>query len=106
MRSRNPAASQDLIQWASVHTVSRRAQSLQPQTAVHLVGPLVPIWLAERDNPYSISRVHLPTIFRLDLAKCQTAVRWLLNLDHASIPLQEPNLDKTNSFHHFGPVLI
>jgi hypothetical protein len=51
-------------------------------------------------------RVHLPTIFRLDLAKCQTAVRWLSNLDHASIPLPEPNLDKTNSFHDFGSVLI
>jgi hypothetical protein len=45
------------MQFGAVSVQFDAAQSLQPQLAVHLVGPfrLVTIWLAARDNPYSIS---------------------------------------------------
>lgn len=82
-----PAAWQNFNPMGVDSTQIDAAQSLQPHLAVHLVGPLVTIWLAERDNPLFDKRVHLPTTLRLELARFQTAVRRLSNLGRSKSPI-------------------
>jgi len=66
------AAQSFSTQFDAVSVQFDAAQSLQPQTAVHMVGPfkLVTIWLAARDNPYSIS---VSASHKISAGSCQVS---------------------------------